>query len=313
MSYNKDIDTYKQGYKMDVRQAITDQIIELMERGALSFREMWVRGAASGMPRNGKTNEFYHGVNVFLLWQATAAKGYGSNVWMTYKQAESVGAQVRKGEKGVMCVYFQMLSKGSAKGAGDAVEGEEGEEGEFFPMAKAFWVFNIAQMDNVPADMAEPVSIVGEKFTPIEKAEKLIAASGAEIGYGFAGAFYSPGKDAICLPARERFTSPENFYAVSLHELTHWTGHETRLARNFSKRFGDEAYAMEELVAELGSAFLAGHLGFVNLTIEGHASYLDNWLKVLKSDKTAIFAASKQAGLAFDFVLEKQATIEGDS
>jgi antirestriction protein ArdC len=292
---------------MDIRQTITDQIIELLEDETNSFREVWAKGAAKGMPKNGKTGEFYSGVNVFLLWQATAAKSYAHNVWMTFKQAQSVGAQVRKGEKAVMCVFFQMMTKGGNKDAAGQVTDATGEGVEFFPMAKPFWVFNVAQMDNVPADMTEAGAVHGEAFSPIEKADQLIAASGATISHMFDGAFYSPTKDLICMPARNRFTSPETYYATTLHELTHWTGHTSRLDRNFSKRFGDDAYAMEELVAELGSAFLVGSLGFIDATIQGHASYLSNWLKVLKSDKTAIFAASKQAGLAFEFLTEKKA------
>lgn len=133
----------------------------------------------------------------------------------------------------------------------------------------------------------------------------MLAASGATINHGFDGAFYAPSKDQICLPARERFTSPENYYATALHELTHWTGHESRLNRQFGKRFGDDAYAFEELVAELGAVFVVGHVGFVDATIENHAAYVENWLTVLKNDKTAIFTASKQASLAYDFILEK--------
>jgi antirestriction protein ArdC len=171
-------------------------------------------------------------------------------------------------------------------------------------MCKPFWLFNVAQIDGLPETLTNTAETANE-FNPIEEAEKLLEASGAVINYGYAGACYSRSKDQISLPDRERFTSPENFYATALHELTHWTGHESRLDRQFGKRFGDEAYAFEELVAELGAAFVVGHVGFVDAMIEDHAAYVESWLKVLKNDKTAIFTASKQASLAYDFIIGK--------
>lgn len=282
---------------MDIKQVITDKIIALLERGAQAGQARWTGAAKNGFPVNAKSGEAYRGVNVLILWAEAADRAYGSNVWMTYKQAAAVGAQVRKGEKAVMCAYFERIAK---KAKADGTTEEEGEGGSFL-MCKPFWLFNVAQMDNVPADLqAAPLQTV---FDPILAAEKLICASGATIRHGFSGAFYVPSKDEICLPQRERFTSPANYYATALHELTHWTGHESRNARTFSKRFGDEAYAFEELVAELGAAYLVGHLGFVDATIENHVSYLDQWLTVLKRDKCAIFTAARHAGEAFDFIL----------
>lgn len=239
---------------------------------------------------------------MLILWDAAIESGYASNVWMTYKQAESIGAQVRKGEKAVMCAYFEMVKRKGNEA--DQGEGEEGGKAGFFPMCKPFWLFNVAQIDGLPESFTAPAEVTAE-FSPIEAAEKMLAASGATINHGFDGAFYAPSKDQICLPTRERFTTPENYYATALHELTHWTGHESRLNRQFGKRFGDDAYAFEELVAELGAAFVVGHVGFVDATIENHAAYLESWLKVLKNDKTAIFTASKQASLAYDFILGK--------
>lgn len=285
---------------MDIRQVITDKIIAMLEKGGNEARARWTKAAKSGFPSNGKTGDTYRGVNVLILWDAAIEQCYASNVWMTYKQAESMGAQVRKGEKGVMCAYFEMV-KGKGKQEESQAEGEEGKGG-FFPMCKPFWLFNVAQIDGLPE---ATTTTTDNTFSPIEDAEKLLAASGATINHGFDSAFFAPSKDQIGLPDRERFTSPENYYATAVHELTHWTGHASRLNRQFGKRFGDDAYAFEELVAELGSAFLVGHLGFVDTTIEGHASYIESWLTVLKNDKTAIFTASKHACLAFDFILEK--------
>lgn len=287
---------------MDIRQAITDKIIAMLEKGGNEARTRWTKAAQRGFPRNGKTGDAYQGVNVLILWDAAIESGYASNVWMTYKQAESIGAQVRKGEKAVMCAYFEMVKRKG--GEADQGEGEEGGKAGFFPMCKPFWLFNVAQIDGLPESFTAPAEVTAE-FSPIEAAEKMLAASGATINHGFDGAFYAPSKDQICLPTRERFTTPENYYATALHELTHWTGHESRLNRQFGKRFGDDAYAFEELVAELGAAFVVGHVGFVDATIENHAAYLESWLKVLKNDKTAIFTASKQASLAYDFILGK--------
>jgi len=287
---------------MDIRQTITDKIIAMLEKGGNEFRARWTAAAKRGFPTNGKTGAAYQGVNVLILWDEAIERGYASNVWMTYKQAEGMGANVRKGEKGTMACFFEM--KPRKAGEADQGEGEEGSKPGFFPMCKAFWLFNVAQIDGLPESFAAPVETANE-FNPIEEAEKLLAASGAAIRHGFDSAFYAPGKDLICLPDRERFTSPENYYAVACHELGHWTGAKPRLNRQFGKRFGDEEYAFEELIAELASSFLAGHLGFVDITLEGHAAYLDSWLKVLKNDKTAIFTACKQAGLAFDFIIGK--------
>jgi antirestriction protein ArdC len=203
---------------------------------------------------------------------------------------------VRKGEKAELCAYFEMIRKD------DNTTPAADEETRRFPMCKPFWVFNVAQIEGLPEALYETA---GERieFNPIEEAESLLTASGARIAHGYGGAFYSPSKDQICLPDCDCFTSRENYYATALHELTHWTGHKDRLNRQFGKRFGDNAYAFEELVAELGAAFVVGHIGFVDAVIEDHAAYLDNWLTVLKEDKTAIFTASKQASLAYDFIL----------
>lgn len=288
---------------MDIRQEITNKIIAMLEQGGNVAQKRWISAANSGFPSNGKTGASYRGVNVLLLWWAALESDYTTNIWMTYKQAADMGAQVRKGEKGTMCAYFEMLKKKSDKKAG----ADESEE--FFPMCKPFWLFNIAQIDGLPETLTAP-AIPDDMpvFNPIEAAEKVLTNSGANIRHGYDSAFYAPSQDQVCLPNREMFTSTENYYATAIHELTHWTGHKSRLDRKFGKRFGDDAYAFEELVAELGAAFVAGSLGFVDMTIEQHASYLESWLRVLKNDKTAIFTAAKHAGLAYDFIMGETTT-----
>jgi len=287
---------------MDIRQEITNKIIAIMERGQQATQELWVKSSASGFPINASTGKQYNGINILILWNEAAENGYEKNLWLTYKQAAAMGAQVRKGEKGTMCAYFEMMKKKDKKTENQ----ENNDESEFFPMCKPFWVFNVAQIDGLPEEMTRPDNLEElPKFSPIESAEKILASSGAVINHGGNRAFYSISKDEVFLPERERFTTPENYYAVGLHELTHWTGHKSRLDRKFGKRFGDNAYAFEELVAELGAAFVIGHCGLIGATIENHANYLNSWIKVLKEDKTAIFTAAKNAGQAFDFLMEK--------
>ena len=277
----------------DVRQVVTDKIISLLEKGGNVYREQWMKSAQSGFPFNAKTNVKYNGVNVLLLWSAALENNYQSNAWLTYKQAAEMGAQVRKGEKGTLCVYFEMVKK---KGAVEA-----SEEDVFYPMCKSFYVFNAEQIDGLK--LVESDAVAMPEFSPNEQAEQVLAASAAFIKHGGNSAFYSPSHDTITLPPKTSFFNESSYYATALHELTHWTGHQSRLNRNFGKRFGSESYAFEELVAELGAAFVVGAIGFIDATIESHAAYLESWLKVLKNDKTAIFTACKQASLAYEFIL----------
>lgn len=283
---------------MDINQIITDKIINLLKRGTVKTGARWTGGKACGLPVNAKSGERYHGINVLVLWAEMADKSYASSQWLTFKQAADMGANVRTGEKSVMCVYYRTISK--------RCESKADDEQETYFMAKPFWLFNIAQIDGLPADLTATTSATPSKaFNPHQEAEQLLLNSKASISYGFDSAYYSPSVDKICLPARERFTSESNFYATALHELTHWTGNENRLNRSFGKRFGDDAYAFEELVAELGAAFTVGQLGMIDATIEAHADYVQSWIKVLKDDKKAIFTAASQAAKASDFILNQ--------
>lgn len=277
---------------MDLRAEITNAIIQLIEQGqAKGAGTLWDTALSFGMPVNYKTKRPYSGVNVPLLWGAAAERGLERNEWLTYKQAQELGANVKKGAKGVMGVFFKMVPRKEAPATEDA-------EGAFMPMMKPFWVFNVADIEGLP-EVQDP----RPEFVPIEAAERILEASGARITWDGARAFYRPSTDEIYMPTRERFASPVNAYAVALHELTHWTGHETRLNRDFSGRFGDEAYAFEELVAELGSAFVVAHLGLEGARLENHASYVESWLRVLKNDKNAVFTASRHASAAYAHII----------
>lgn len=307
---------------MDVRQSITDRIIAMLQKGGHVFRERWTQAASRGMPRNGKTGAAYHGVNVLLLWDAAIEQAYPSNVWLTYRQAASLGAQVRQGERAVLCAHFERkLALGSSGAAGDSQGPSSNNKGgaantvdvtdasdRSLLLCRPFWLFNVAQIDGLPAALldAPPVSKVWADRSPIERALHFLDGCKAQIRHGVAHAAYAPKVDQILMPAIDRFTSPEAYCATALHELVHWTGHPDRLGRAFGRRFGDAAYAFEELVAELGSAFVLGHIGLVDTTIEGHAAYLDAWLQVLRNDRTAIFTAARLAGEAFEYILARE-------
>lgn len=301
---------------MDVRQVVTDRIIAMLEKGGPVFRERWTRAAARGVPRNGKTGAPYRGANVLLLWEAAIEAGYASNVWLTYRQARSLGGQVRKGERGVLCAHFERRARERRSEADDALS-EGGVDEEVVPpdagaragvlLCLPFWAFNVAQIDGLPLEVVDLgiASPMGPR-EPVERAMRLLGGCNATIRHGFDQAAYLPALDEIRLPWPRQFTNAEAQCATALHELVHWTGHPERLNRSFGRRFGDAAYAFEELVAELGSAFVMGHCGLVEATVEGHAAYIDAWLQVLRGDRTAIFTAARLAEEAFAFIVARE-------
>jgi antirestriction protein ArdC len=174
-------------------------------------------------------------------------------------------------------------------------------------VATSFWLFNVAQIDGLPSEVLALCAPPDRApCGPVERALRLLGGCDAAIRHGFDRAMYLPELDEIRLPWPSHFTSPEAYCATSLHELVHWTGHADRLSRQFGRRFADAAYAFEELVAELGSAFVMGHCGLVDVTIEGHAAYVDSWLRVLENDRTAIFTAARHASAAFEYILARE-------
>ena len=308
---------------MDVRQIVTDRIIAMLEKGGSVFRERWVRAAARGVPRNGKTGMPYRGANVLLLWEAAIEAGYASNVWLTYRQAQSLGAQVRQGERGVLCAHFERRARGRGGDADDVLP-EHGVDEEPLTassgaragvlLCRPFWLFNLAQIDGLPLEVVDlAVAAPAASQAPVEQAMRLLGGSNAKIRHGFDQAAYIPALDEIRLPWPRQFTSAEAQCATALHELVHWTGHPERLNRRFGRRFGDAAYAFEELVAELGSAFLLGRCGLVDATVEGHAAYIDAWLRVLRADRTAIFTAARLAEEAFAYIVAREMPALGET
>lgn len=280
--------------KTNVYETITAKIVAILEAGKSTGSITWNgQGEAGKIPYNLKTGDPYRGANVLSLWIAAEEKGYASPAWLTYKQARDLGGQVRRDEKSTLGIYFDKMDKTERNGDGE-------EEKRRIPFAKPFWLFNLDQIDG----LARPAP--ADQWDPLERAEEVLKGSGAKIIEGGTKAFYNPVKDQMQLPDRTRFRCPENFYVVGFHELTHWTGHKSRLARDLKNRFGTEAYAMEELVAELGAAFISAETG-VKGKLEHHASYIDSWLRVLKGDKRAIVTAASAASRAARFVIDGEA------
>ena len=285
----------------DVYQRVTDRIVEQLESGARPWIKPWSAEHVAGriarpLRHDGKTP--YRGINVLMLWMAAAEKGYTAPIWMTYRQAQSLGGQVRKAEKSELVVYANTFTKESIDSAGE----QTGEEIRFM---KGYAAFNVEQIDGLPERY---YALAGEPPEPTlrdESAESFFRATGAQICHGGNRAYYAAGRDAVQMPPFEAFESPEAYYATLAHECTHWTKHASRLDRDFGrKRWGDEGYAMEELVAEMGAAFLCAELEFTPEVRDDHAAYLNSWLQVLKQDKRAIFSAAAHAQRAADYLLE---------
>ena len=291
--------------RSDVYERVTARIVAELEQGTRPWLKPWSAPTDDRMPllplrANGTP---YRGVNILLLWGAAFEGGYRSNVWMTYQQAAERGAQVRKGEHGSLVVYADRFTKTETDDKGQDSERE-------IAFMKGYTVFNVEQIDGLPANLYEPPAPIddGRTVELIAEAEAFISQTGATIRHGGNRAFYSTKTDHIQMPPPQAFRDAESYTATKAHELVHWTGHASRNAREFGKRFGDRAYAFEELVAELGSAFLCADLGITPELREDHASYLAHWLKVLKDDKRAIFAAASHAQKAADYLHSLQAS-----
>lgn len=284
--------------KQDVYEKVTNTIIADLEQGELTWLKPWSSGNMEGrivrpLRHNGLP---YSGINVLMLWSAAVERGYASPFWMTFKQAQEFGAHVRKGESGHLVVYANTITK--------TEEGEDGQDEERkIPFMKGYTVFNVEQIEGLPEHYAAKPEAVIDAAQRIDHAESFFAATGADIRHGGNSAHYSGGTDHVQMPAFEAFRSPESYYATLAHELTHWKKHPKRLDRDFGrKRCGDEGYAKEELVAELGAAFLCADLALTPAPGMDHAAYIQSWLKVLKEDKRAIFSAAAHAQRAADFM-----------
>jgi antirestriction protein ArdC len=290
--------------KSDLYQRVTDRIVSSLEQGVRPWIKPWnAEHAAGRITRPLRANGLaYQGINVLMLWSEAVAKGYSAPIWMTFRQALDLDAHVRKGEKGSTVVYASTVTRAGT-------DSETGEETEAtIPFLKSYTVFNVEQIEGLPAHfyaMAEP------RLDPVqrnERAEDFFAATGADIRHGGTMAYYNIGSDFVQMPPFEAFRDAESYYATLAHECTHWTRHKSRLDRDMGrKKWGDAGYAMEELVAELGSAFLCADLDLTPEVREDHAAYIADWLEVLKNDKRAIFRAAAHAQKAADYLARLQA------
>lgn len=277
--------------KTDIYQTVTDSIIAALETGVKPWACPWQRTPGmSGLPSNYATGMGYSGMNIMLLWCSASEQAFNDSRWMTYKQAKAEGGQVRKGEHGTTAIFYTMLER----------ENNEGET-EYIPMLKTFTVFNVEQIDGLT--LSDEAVFPAETFEPLPQAEALFRNSGATIIAKGQNAFFAPSTDEIHLPERRLFSDAANFYATGMHELVHWSGAKSRLNREMKGKFGSEDYAFEELIAELGSAFLMADLGIVGEV--QHESYIASWLKALRNDKRYIFKAASAASKAHRYLMDK--------
>ncbi|ODT20520.1 MAG: antirepressor [Kaistia sp. SCN 65-12] len=278
---------------------ITDKIIAELEAGRVPWVQPWGTAAAKAplaMPRNAATGRHYSGINVLILWGAVVEHGFPGQSWLTFRQALVLGGNVRKGERGTTVVYADRFVPDDEKRRAR----ETGEEAQAIPFLKRFTVFNAAQCENLPDDIA----IVAPPPPPglIEPhVEALVRATGIDFRIGGNRAFYVPALDYVQVPPPQAYFEPINWHRTALHELGHATGHPSRLGRDMAGSFGSKKYAFEELVAEMNAAFCCASLSIVP-TVR-HADYIGSWLEVLREDNRAIVRAASQASKAADWLL----------
>jgi antirestriction protein ArdC len=284
--------------RKDVYSRVTDRIIADLEQGVRPWVKPWNAEHLAGritrpLRHNGTP---YRGINVVMLWMAAVAQGYACPIWMTFRQAKELGGFVRKGETGALVVYANTFTTTETD--------EDGEESEReIPYLKGYTVFNCEQIEGLPAHYFARAEASARPLERIAEAEDFFAHTGADIRHGGDRAYYAIQPDYIQMPPAETFRDAESYAATLAHELTHWTRHPTRLDRDLGrKRWGDEGYAREELVAEIGAAFLCADLGITPEVREDHAAYLASWLEVLKDDKRAVFQAAALAQKAVDYL-----------
>jgi antirestriction protein ArdC len=284
----------------DVCEQITNSIIAELENGVLPWTKPWLGKSGLSVPRR-HNGARYKGINVLILWSKAKACGYESPFWMTYKQATSYGANVRKGEKATQIVYTNLVKKTEQDANGQDVEHK-------FSFLKTYNVFNVEQIDGLPEKFALPkvtiISEVTKNWTAYNNCFAWFEAIPASVKHGGNKAYYSTKNDCVHLPERDSFVTEQKYLSTRGHETIHWTGHESRLNRNFNQdRWGSEAYAMEELVAELGAAFLMAEVGLIPEIREDHAPYISHWLTVMKRDSRAIMSAASKASQALDYLV----------
>ena len=298
--------------KRDIQREITDKIVGILDDiNTEDYRAPFAGLAAQGVPFNPTTQSEYQGINIPSLWVDQQSKGFASNHWATFKQWREQGAQVRKGERGSPIIFYKSVTK--------TEEGESGEPEDIeIPVMRSYTVFNADQVDgygHAETGLTNRTDLV----TRIAEVDRFCANTRADIRHGGHAAFYHRTLDFIGMPETVAFvdtpdaTATENYYSTLLHELTHWTGAPHRLDRdNAQSRREREKYAFEELVAELGAAFLCAKLGITQTPRDGHALYIKNWLQALKNDKAFVFKAAAQAAKATDYLNTLQEAAPGN-
>lgn len=293
--------------RADLYEEVTVRIIAELEAGRLPWVQPWgTKGLGPCLPHNAATVRPYSGINILLLWGASQERGFAASGWLTFRQALGAGGSVRKGEHGTTVFYADRFVPEGEK----ARAAETGEDAKAVPFLKRFTVFNVEQCEGLPEGLTGSGAPLPE-CEQVPLAEAVIAASGVPFRIGGSEAYYAPGPDLVMVPPQRAFHVPINYYRTCLHELTHATGHAKRLGRNLLNPFGSKDYAREELVAEMGSAFLCAALG-IEPTVR-HADYLGSWLEVLREDNRAIFRAASQASKAADWLLARHRDADADA
>jgi|GEM_PF-249059 len=284
-------------------EQVASILIEQLERGTAPWQRPW-DVSTSGMPLNATTGKAYRGTNAMYLWAASIKNGWDDPRWCTFRQAQSLEAQVRKGEHGYKIAFPATHFEVNKKDAnGKPVLDANGQPVKVFvkydqPRMKYYTVFSAHQIDGLP-----PLETRAKHaWDQDERAESILRGSGAKISHGGNSAYYTPSLDAITLPHREQFSSPDRYYATALHELGHWTGHDSRLARDLSGGYGSESYAREELRAEISSLMTGMELGLGH-DPDQHAAYVAHWVQMLRDDPKEILRACSDATRISDYVL----------
>ncbi|TWT48946.1 ArdC family protein [Botrimarina hoheduenensis] len=284
--------------RRDIYQEVTDRILELLDWGVAPWRQPIKRaGQADGMPKSFSTGKNYRGINVFLLAMTSWAHGYESDYWATFNQISRQKGNVKKGEKSTLVVFWKQAA---------TKDRESGEE-ITIPVLRHYNVFNAEQCEGVVAPDQQPVEEPTELFVPIEEADRIVTSypAGPVVQHTGSAAMYLPSIDTVRIAAPDRFETRESYYATLFHELAHSTGHKSRLNRDLGEKvspFGSPDYSKEELVAEMGSAFLCAAAGISPPTIEQSAAYIDGWRKKLKDDKKLVVQAAGQGQRAADLI-----------
>jgi antirestriction protein ArdC len=280
---------------MTVYEVITDRVLDILAKGTVPWKKPWA--TKNLMPKNLVNKKEYRGINVFLL----GAMGYESPYWLSYKQAQQLGGNIKSGEKSCPAIFWKIY---------DTMDEKSGEKKKI-PMARYYQVFNISQCEGIPTTKIPQIEKTTRDNQPIDEAERVISNfnNPPKITFGMSRASYSPPSDEVSMPDKERFDCSESFYGTFFHELVHSTGHEKRLARKGivgTVNFGSDSYSKEELIAEMGASFLCGVCGLTEKVIEQNAAYIKGWMDRLKEDPKLVVNAAAAAQKAADYILGKK-------